>query len=227
MKLIVSLTSWKKRIGTANITIESILNQTRKADSVELNLDYENFPNGLSDLPDSITELEKSGKIKIFFEEKDLKVYEKLYPTIMRHKEEDVAIATLDDDVTYPESYLDEIYNTLKHSDWLCTKDNYWTFGQYMAYGPKAVKAIAKWVNTEFMENVPLDDHGIIMILLREKLIRGTKNNSVCEDREYGHSFRRFFVTGYDVEKLTDKTCNYPLEQFRKEDAYMHKIGLI
>ena len=66
-KLIVSLTSWKKRIGNANITIESILNQTRKADSVELNLDRENFPNGLSDLPDSITELKKSGKIKVFF----------------------------------------------------------------------------------------------------------------------------------------------------------------
>ena len=226
-KLIVSLTSWKKRIGDAHITIESILNQTRKADSVELNLDYENFPNGLSDLPSSITELEKTGKLKAFFEDKDLKVYEKIYPTIQRHKDESVTIVTLDDDVNYPETYLEEIEKNLTNSDWLCTKDDAWTMGQYMAYGPKAVKALERWLNLDLMVNVPLDDHAIIWILRRYNLIRGRKIVSTCEDRQQGNSFRRFFVTGYTEDELKDTTCNYPDEEFQKEFQYMRSIGLV
>ena len=89
--------------------------------------------------------------------------------------------------------------------------------GQYMAYGPKAVKALEHWLNLDLMVNVPLDDHAIIWILRRYNLIRGRKIVSTCEDRQQGNSFRRLFVTGYNEDELKDSTCNYPDEEFQKE----------
>ena len=51
MRVIASMTTWKKRVHQAHITIQSILNQSVVPDIIEINVDYENFPNGMNDLP--------------------------------------------------------------------------------------------------------------------------------------------------------------------------------
>ena len=227
MKIIVSLTSWSKRIGQAKSTVDSILNQTRKPDLVRLNLDFDNFPRGFGDTPAWVKEyIDKYDSFKVKFEAADMKVWQKIMPTIYE-EEDDYILVTVDDDVTYPPTYLEEIEENMKKCDWLCTKSDEYTMGQYMVYGPRAVEAIGNEVDYDFIKNVPLDDHGIYWILQKYKLIRGHKIASECEDRQAGYSFRRFFTNVSDVSKLQDTSGDYPFEEFVKERAYMQKRGIV
>lgn len=227
MKIIVSLTSWSKRIGQAKSTVDSILNQTRKPDLIRLNLDFDNFPRGFGDTPAWVKEyLDKYDIFKVKFEAADMKVWQKIMPTIYEEEDEYILV-TVDDDVTYPPTYLEEIEENMKECDWLCTKSDEYTMGQYMVYGPRAVEAIGNEVDYDFIKNVPLDDHGIYWILQKYKLIRGHKIASECEDRQAGYSFRRFFTTVSDVSKLQDTSGDYPFEEFQKERVYMQKRGIV
>ena len=165
MKYICSLTSWTKRIEQAKSTVDSILNQTRKPDLVRLNLDFDNFPRGFGDTPAWVKEyLDKYDSFKVKFEATDMKVWQKIMPTIYEEKDKYILV-TVDDDVTYPPTYLEEIEENMKECDWLCTKSDEYTMGQYMVYGPRAVDAIRNEVDYDFMKNVPLDDHGLYWIL--------------------------------------------------------------
>lgn len=222
MKIIVSLTSWSKRINQTHNTLKSIINQTRRPDLVRLNLDFDNFKSGCADLPSELIEL-----CDIHFEEHDLKVWEKIMPTIRDIEDNDYILVTLDDDVTYPPTYLEEIEQNMKDCDWLCTKSDEYTMGQYMAYGPRAIDAIRREVDEDFMKNVPLDDHGIYWILQKYHLKRGKKIKSTCQDRQAGYSFRRFFMNVDDISKLQDTCGDYPHEQFVKEHKYMQKRGIV
>lgn len=227
MKIIVSLTSWTKRIEQAKSTVDSILNQTRKPDLIRLNLDFDNFPRGFGDTPAWVKEyLDKYDIFKVKFEAADMKVWQKIMPTIYEEEDEYILV-TVDDDVTYPPTYLEEVENNMKECDWLCTKSDEYTMGQYMVYGPRAVEAIGNEVDYDFIKNVPLDDHGIYWILQKYKLIRGHKIASECEDRQAGYSFRRFFTNVSDVSKLQDTSGDYPFEEFQKERVYMQKRGIV
>lgn len=227
MNIIVSLTSWTKRIEQAKSTVDSILNQTRKPDLICLNLDFDNFPSGFGDTPAWVKEyLDKYDNFKIKFEAVDLKVWQKIMPTIYEEKDKYILV-TVDDDVTYPPTYLEEIEENMKECDWLCTKSDEYTMGQYMVYGPRAVDALRNEVDYDFMKNVPLDDHGIYWILQKYKLRRGHKIKSQTSDRQAGYSFRRFFVECEDESKLQDTTCEYPYEEFVKERMYMQKRGIV
>lgn len=228
MNIIVSFTSWTKRIGQAKATVDSIINQTRKPDRIELNLDVENFPNGFQDTPDWVREYtEKYENFYVYFNLKDLKVYSKLVPTIVRHAGEQYILVTLDDDVTYPDKYLEEIETNMKDCDWLCTKSDEFTMGQYCVYGPSAITAFLMEIDMDLIENVPLDDHALFWIMHKYKLKRGKKTSSEAEDRQQGYSFRRYFVNTDKPEELLDTSCGYPQEQFEKERAYMHKRGIV
>lgn len=226
-KITVSMTSWSKRIGQAKSTVDSILNQTRKPDLVRLNLDFDNFPRGFGDTPAWVKEyLDKYDSFKVKFEAADMKVWQKIMPTIYEEEDEYILV-TVDDDVTYPPTYLEEVEENMKECDWLCTKSDEYTMGQYMVYGPRAVEAIGNEVDYDFIKNVPLDDHGIYWILQKYKLIRGHKIASECEDRQAGYSFRRFFTDVSDVSKLQDTSGDYPFEEFVKERQYMQKRGIV
>lgn len=227
MRIIVSLTSWHKRIEQAKTTVHSLLNQTRKPDAVYLNLDTINFPNKL---PQWIEEC-KAEHDNFFapLQSIDLKVWQKIMPTIWRLDGDfaDTIIVTADDDVTYPETYLEEIERNMQDCDWLCTKSNEYTMGQYMVYGTKAIAAIDAAVDLDLIKNIPLDDHAIYWILQRYNCKRGKCTSTECEDRQAGYSFRRFFIETNDVSQLQDTTCEYPTAQFEKERAYLRKRGII
>ena len=230
MKIIVSLTSWTKRIEQARATVDSILNQTRKPDLICLNLDFENFPRGFGDTPAWVNEyLDKYDSFKVKFEATDMKVWQKIMPTIWRLNGnfKDTVVITVDDDVSYPETYVEEVERNMANADWLCTKSDEYTMGQYCVYGERALAALNNEVDYDFMKNVPLDDHGIYWIIQKYKLKRGHKINSVCEDRQAGYSFRRFFMNVSDVSKLQDTSGDYPFEEFVKERVYMQKRGIV
>lgn len=228
--IIVSLTSWNKRIDQARDTVDSLLKQTRKPDRIELNLDLQNFPQAYGSTPRWIREYtEKYDNFYVYFEIVDLKVYSKIMPTIVRHAREleNTTVITCDDDVHYPIRYVEEIENNMKDNDWLCSQHNVITQGQFMAYSGKALKAFYVEIDRDFMNNVLLDDNGLFWIMYKYRLKRGKKIESKCEDRQAGYSFRRLFVKCDDVSELKDSTCEYPPEQFIKERDYLIRRGII
>jgi hypothetical protein len=132
-KIIVTLTSWKKRINKAHKSIAILLNNSLKPDKVVLNLAIEEFPKKNLELPKSILNLLNFKNFEIFWVSKNNNVFKKLIPTINRYKND--LIITIDDDIIYPfdlienviKNYIKYGYNRpmsfgSKTSDWIINK---------------------------------------------------------------------------------------------------------
>lgn len=101
-KIIVSLTSYPKRIGTIWLTIETLLRQSTRPDEIILWLAHSQFPNGLQDLPDNLRRLQSRGLTIRFCE--DLRSHKKYY-FVLREFPNDLVILA-DDDMFYPRDTL-------------------------------------------------------------------------------------------------------------------------
>lgn len=106
-KLIVSLTSFPKRINRLWIVIESIFRQSIKPDMVILWLSKEQFPDR-SFIPNSLLSLEKRGLI-IELCEGDLRSHKKYYYALRQYPND--IIITIDDDVIYATDLILNLLN--------------------------------------------------------------------------------------------------------------------
>ena len=109
-KIIVSMTSWKKRIAAVPKTIRQILNQTIKPDKIIVNLSYDEFKNKEKDLPEELIQMNKFGYVEIFWVKENTKPYKKIVPTLKRFPKD--AIISVDDDIDYPPNFIEELYDT-------------------------------------------------------------------------------------------------------------------
>ena len=110
--LIVSLTTYGRRIHTVHLTIESIMKQTYKPNRIVLWLSEDEFK--LKDLPYYLTtQIERGLEIRFC---EDLKSYKKLIPALIDTP--NAAIITIDDDVLYSDSMLENmIKDHIKYPD--------------------------------------------------------------------------------------------------------------
>ena len=102
-KVVISLTTYSKRIQTVHKTIESLLNQSIAVDKIILWLDETEI--SPKDLP---TQLERLSSER--FEVKfcpNHKSYKKLIPTLKAYPE--ATIITFDDDMNYPENQVEKL----------------------------------------------------------------------------------------------------------------------
>lgn len=106
-KIIVSLTSFPDRIYDIHYCIYSLLNQKLKPDEVLLWLAVEQFPNKENDLPDDLLNLKNNGLTIKWCH--DIKPYKKLIPALKEYPND--YIITVDDDIYYPENWLEDIWN--------------------------------------------------------------------------------------------------------------------
>lgn len=111
-KIIVSMTTWKKRIINIPIVLKSILNQSHKPDKIIINLSKDEFEN-LNSIPKQIKYfIEKHNIIEINFIDGNTKVYKKIIPTLLKYKND--LILSIDDDFIYPETMIEDFYQTYK-----------------------------------------------------------------------------------------------------------------
>lgn len=106
--VIVSLTSFPERILDVHFCIYSLLNQTLKPDKVILWLADDQFPNKEKDIPENVLNLKKNGLSIKWCD--DLKPYKKLIPALKEYPND--FIITVDDDIFYPEDWLETMWNT-------------------------------------------------------------------------------------------------------------------
>ena len=106
--MIVSMTSWKNRIGNVTEVLDSILANTSRPDRIELNLSEEEFPDKEHDIPQTlrIWHEEHRDLLNINWVGRNTKSFKKLIPTVKKYYGKDVKIITVDDDVLYPKSFL-------------------------------------------------------------------------------------------------------------------------
>lgn len=116
-KIIISLTSFPKRINKIWIVIESLLRQSCKPDKIILWLSVEQF-SSLHDLPKKLLR-QRSRGLEIRLCEGDLRSHKKYYYSFKEYTND--IIITVDDDVIYNSKIISELYNThLKYPNAVC-----------------------------------------------------------------------------------------------------------
>lgn len=107
--IIVSCTSWKKRIAYTPRLIKNMLLQTLLPTKIILNLSSNEFVNKLEDLPEELVILSDIYK-KIFeinWVKEDTGAYKKVIPTIQRYYYTDCYILGVDEDWEYSDDYIE------------------------------------------------------------------------------------------------------------------------
>ena len=103
-ELIVTLTTYNKRIYQVYMVIESLLEQTLKPNRIILWLDQNEFVK--ENLPLNLLALEERG-LQIKFCD-NLRSYKKLIPTLLKYP--CCIPITADDDIIYPEDFVERLY---------------------------------------------------------------------------------------------------------------------
>lgn len=116
-KIIVSLTSYPKRIGTIWLTVETLLRQSVKPDKVILWLAESQFA-GIESLPEELLRLQKRGLTIRFCE--DLRSHKKYFYAMQEYP--DSLILLFDDDMLYPYDTIEKLMKLhKKYPDDICT----------------------------------------------------------------------------------------------------------
>ncbi|WP_097003404.1 glycosyltransferase [Lacrimispora amygdalina] len=115
--IIISLTSFPARINTVWITIQTLLNQTVKPKKLILWLAEEQFINKEKDLPHKLLKQKEYGLTIKFCD--DLRPHKKYFYAMQQYPK--CAIITVDDDIFYPETLVEELQKlSKKYPDTVC-----------------------------------------------------------------------------------------------------------
>lgn len=110
-QLIVSLTSYPKRISVVHKVINSLLRQSLKPDMLVLWLAEEEFPKREKELPKSLLQYTKHGLTIKWCA--NYRSYKKLIPSLLEFPED--IIVTADDDSIYSEQWLEALHDSYLH----------------------------------------------------------------------------------------------------------------
>ena len=102
--LIISLTTYQKRIKDLKYTLYSLFNQTIAPEKIILNISPQ------TNLPKELDIFIKNGLIVEYCE--DIGPYTKLIPTLIKYPNK--VIVTADDDIYYPTNWLEKLYSEYK-----------------------------------------------------------------------------------------------------------------
>ncbi len=105
-EIIVSLTTWRKRIHNIPIVLDSIYAQTYMPDKIVLNLAYG------EEIPEDIETYLKKNKVEVNFL-KDTKVYKKFVPTLQKYP--DACVINIDDDCIFPKTMIEDFLTLHQH----------------------------------------------------------------------------------------------------------------
>lgn len=113
-KIIVSLTSYPERFYDLHYTLYSLFKQTLKPDEIILYLTSSQCPNKEQDIGNNILKFKNLG-LKIRYYDNNIKSHTKLIPALKDYPDD--IIITVDDDIYYEETMLENLYNSYLGSD--------------------------------------------------------------------------------------------------------------
>lgn len=105
--IVMTMTSWPKRIQNCLTVIKTAFNQTVLPDRFYLNLAIEEFPNKENDLPIDLVEyVSNNDSIILNWVEKNTKTMKKVFP-ILQYLDDEDFIINLDDDTLLPNDLIE------------------------------------------------------------------------------------------------------------------------
>lgn len=118
-RIVVSFTSFPKRINTVWMVVESMFRQKMRPDKVCLYLTKEEFPEGKSSLPKRLLGYEKLG-LEIKFVDTNLMPHNKYFYGLQEFP--DSYVITVDDDMYYHDNLISNLWSIhQKHQDCVCS----------------------------------------------------------------------------------------------------------
>lgn len=103
--IVITLTSWAKRIQNVKAVLQSALNQTANVDRIYLNLSKEEFKN-ISLPEDLVTFINANPKIVLnWVEGPNTKAFKKIFPALKYLQDDDIVLNT-DDDLLLPSNFV-------------------------------------------------------------------------------------------------------------------------
>ena len=160
--IIVSMTSWTKRITNVKYVVSSILQGTYKPDKIILNLSTDEFQD--KHIPIDLKLLEKYTIFEINWVKENTKAFKKIIPTMELYP--DSIIISIDDDIIYPRLFIETILDSYKKQNkdiiTLYRNKNKYDFDSVVGCGTlyttsKLVPFISTHLNTEII-NTNEDD---------------------------------------------------------------------
>ena len=112
--IIVSMTSWPKRINNVAKVIYSILKNTVQPNKIICNLSTEEFPNKEKDLPEVLLLLSETTCFEINWVKENTKVFKKFIPTLEKYGT-NFYLFTIDDDELYDNTYIETGMKALEY----------------------------------------------------------------------------------------------------------------
>ena len=200
-KAIISLTTWKARVGNTHKTLENLLSLTQGAFHIVLVLSEEEFPNKERDLPTTITSLANENLIEILWTEGNYKSLKKVLFTMEKYP--NVPIISADDDLIYFINYAEALYQYWQFNKKSAVSFNInpgHTCGACTLYGPGCF-------GTDYMkrmkENKNVDVYAIADDAFYEYLYAVNMTNLVIIPMPRG-----IFCVHDEIEKLHDLYSN-------------------
>lgn len=160
--LIVSLTTWYKRVLNLPTVIDSILSNTILPDKIVVNLSEEDFPN--RELPESVSNyLSAYHFIEFIWHKDNMKVYKKFLPTLKKYP--DATIITADDDRRYPMHFIETLLKAHKQYPNNPISGNYYYMhgikyhcGAASLVEARFLEGWEEYYNLDFLQKCPADD---------------------------------------------------------------------
>ena len=105
-KIIVSLTSYKKRFKNLKLVLNSIFANTMKPFKIVLSI----YRKDLIFLPKNLKDMINTKKLELIVTDIDLKSHKKYFEVMKKYR--DYAIITIDDDIIYTKDLIETLYNS-------------------------------------------------------------------------------------------------------------------
>lgn len=143
-EIIITLTSWPKRISNVYYTIKSLLKNDVLPDKIFINLALDEFPNKENDLPNELLKLmSENENIIIQWLKHNTYTFKKLIPTIKYLKTNNYKnpayILTVDDDKIYNQYYIHAMCDFIYYYDAVTLHDEKIFIGDYTLVGNRSI----------------------------------------------------------------------------------------
>ena len=164
-RIIVSMTSWKKRIQNVSKVVYSIYMNTVKPDSIELNLSTDEFTNKEKDLPEDLLTLVDTNILKINWVKENTGVFKKFIPVLKKYKLEDFYLFSCDDDWLYNKEFISMMLIRLGNSDYYSLQNPKSVIGNSTVYRSILFKDNFETIITNELVKIGISDYYITQYL--------------------------------------------------------------
>lgn len=217
-KVVVTMTSWKKRIDSVLSVVKSIMNNTVKPDVLYLNLSKSEFKN--MELPKELVDYFESDPRLIinWVKGKNTKSMKKVFP-ILQYLDDDDIIITADDDILFPEDLIESRINDFNRNDGkysitssrklMGTLRNMYVASAVSLYTKRMFNNWKEYVNDEIIKTYNDDRTYLYILYLNGFYNKPCRKYSVRElldkyslNLEYGMSENNTHIKGRNYDKI-------------------------